>query len=238
MAQYTTGELAKQCQVSVRTVQFYDTKGLLKPSALSDGGRRLYSEEDLQTLHLICMFKAIGFSLETIRDFLASTDPDRILLLLLDEQMKQISQSIQIQQAQLDSIRMISEGFRETHRLPAKSMGELKKLAGSKKKLKKVHMVMLGIGILMDLIQIASIALWIAQGIWWPFACGMPIVLLCGLWMTRLYYRQTDYICPECRTQFKPPVKKFLFSKHTPKTRRLRCPACGHEGYCLEVAAK
>ena len=48
MSKYTTGELAKLCGVSVRTVQFYDTKGLLPPSELSEGGRRLYSDDDLQ----------------------------------------------------------------------------------------------------------------------------------------------------------------------------------------------
>jgi DNA-binding transcriptional MerR regulator len=41
MSQYSTGDLAKLGGVSVRTVQFYDTKGLLPPSDLTDGGRRL-----------------------------------------------------------------------------------------------------------------------------------------------------------------------------------------------------
>ena len=48
MSQYTTGEMAKACGVTVRTVQFYDQKGILIPSALSEGGRRLYSEDDLR----------------------------------------------------------------------------------------------------------------------------------------------------------------------------------------------
>ena len=42
MSKYTTGEMAKLCNVTVRTVQFYDTKGLLIPSDLTEGGRRLY----------------------------------------------------------------------------------------------------------------------------------------------------------------------------------------------------
>ena len=50
MAQYTTGELAKECGITVRTVQFYDQRGILVPSALTEGGRRLYSEEDLKKL--------------------------------------------------------------------------------------------------------------------------------------------------------------------------------------------
>ena len=39
MPQYTTGELAKACGVSVRTVQFYDAKDLLKP-VRTFGGRQ------------------------------------------------------------------------------------------------------------------------------------------------------------------------------------------------------
>ena len=50
MLKYTTGELAKLCNVSVRTVQFYDTKNLLKPSEISEGGRRLYTEADVKNL--------------------------------------------------------------------------------------------------------------------------------------------------------------------------------------------
>ena len=37
MSKYTTGEMAKLCGVTVRTVQYYDTRGILIPSALSEG---------------------------------------------------------------------------------------------------------------------------------------------------------------------------------------------------------
>ncbi|GHU41689.1 hypothetical protein FACS1894111_04360 [Clostridia bacterium] len=52
MSKYTTGEVAKLCGVSVRTIQFYDTKGLLHPTELTDGGRRLYSDTDVTQLRL------------------------------------------------------------------------------------------------------------------------------------------------------------------------------------------
>lgn len=41
MSKYTTGEIAKLCGVSVRTVQYYDSRNILIPSELSEGGRRL-----------------------------------------------------------------------------------------------------------------------------------------------------------------------------------------------------
>ncbi len=40
MSKYTTGEIAKLCGVSVRTVQYYDTRGILVPNEITDGGRR------------------------------------------------------------------------------------------------------------------------------------------------------------------------------------------------------
>lgn len=51
MSKYTTGEIAKLCGVSVRTVQYYDERGILIPSELSEGGRRLYSEDDYKKLN-------------------------------------------------------------------------------------------------------------------------------------------------------------------------------------------
>lgn len=39
---YTTGEMAKLAGVSIRTVQYYDKRGILIPSDLTEGGRRRY----------------------------------------------------------------------------------------------------------------------------------------------------------------------------------------------------
>ena len=57
---YTTGELAKKCNVSVRTVQYYDERGILIPSELTEGGRRMYSENSVVTLETICFLRNIG----------------------------------------------------------------------------------------------------------------------------------------------------------------------------------
>ena len=50
MSLYTTGELAKKCNVSVRTIQYYDERGILVPTDLTEGGRRLFSDKDIATL--------------------------------------------------------------------------------------------------------------------------------------------------------------------------------------------
>ena len=64
MSKYTTGEVAKLCGVTVRTVQYYDTRGILAPSELSEGGRRLYSDDDLKRMRVICFLRDLGFSID------------------------------------------------------------------------------------------------------------------------------------------------------------------------------
>ena len=65
MSKYTTGEVAKICGVSVRTVQYYDTKNLLVPSELTEGGRRLYSDDDLKMMKIICFLREAGLPINS-----------------------------------------------------------------------------------------------------------------------------------------------------------------------------
>ena len=44
MSKYTTGEIAKLCGITVRTVQYYDTRGILVPSELTEGGGVLQTD--------------------------------------------------------------------------------------------------------------------------------------------------------------------------------------------------
>ena len=101
MSKYTTGEIAKLCNVSVRTVQYYDTKGILHPSDLTEGGRRLYSDDDLRKFQIICTLKAIGLSLNSIKSVLDSELSGKILTMLLDEQIKLLTSEIGQRQKQL-----------------------------------------------------------------------------------------------------------------------------------------
>ena len=70
----TVGEVAKKMGVTVRTLQYYDKEGLLSPTAESEGGRRLYTDKDLITLHQIISLKSLGFSLIDIKERLISLE--------------------------------------------------------------------------------------------------------------------------------------------------------------------
>ena len=79
MSKYTTGEIAKLCGVSVRTVQYYDSRNILIPSELSEGGRRLYSEQDLKRMKIICFLRDAGISINSIGELLSEDNPGSVI---------------------------------------------------------------------------------------------------------------------------------------------------------------
>lgn len=68
------GELADRTGLSIRTLRHYDEIGLLRPSARSEGGFRLYTPDDESRLLLIRRMKPLGYSLEQMGELLAVVD--------------------------------------------------------------------------------------------------------------------------------------------------------------------
>lgn len=63
----TIGELAQKMDVTVRTLQYYDREGLLKPAAISKGGRRLYSTKDIVKLLYQLVYSDFHYLLESLQ---------------------------------------------------------------------------------------------------------------------------------------------------------------------------
>lgn len=103
----TVGEVAKKMGVTVRTLQYYDKEGLLSPSAESEGGRRLYTDKDLITLHQIISLKSLGFSLDDIKERLISLETPADVANALTEQADDIRQKIEQLQASLSAIEQL-----------------------------------------------------------------------------------------------------------------------------------
>jgi DNA-binding transcriptional MerR regulator len=73
---WSIGELATLCGVTVRTLHHYDQIGLLRATGRTDSGHRRYSEEDVRHLYRIRALRALGLSLEQVREVLASSPND------------------------------------------------------------------------------------------------------------------------------------------------------------------
>ena len=235
MSQYTTGEMAKACGVTVRTVQFYDQKGILIPSALSEGGRRLYSEGDLKKMKIICFLRDTGLSLDTIGQLMKEEDPESTISILLVQQEQVLREEISERREKLNRLEELKKWVESTSSFSVETIGDIATIMEGQKKMSAMHRNMLLTGIPLNILQAASILLWIFRGIWWPFVIWALAAIPWGVLWSRYYFRHTAYICPQCHEVFRPTFKEAFFANHTPKTRKLTCVKCSHKGFCVET---
>lgn len=64
------GEVAALTDLSIRTIRHWEEMGLIRPSARSRGGFRLYTDEDVARIRLLRFMKPLNFTLEQMRDLL------------------------------------------------------------------------------------------------------------------------------------------------------------------------
>ena len=238
MSKYTTGELAKLCGVSVRTVQYYDTRNILVPSELSEGGRRLYSEEDLKKMKIICFLREAGLPINSIGELFSEEHPERVIELLLAQQEEQLKAEQQENQKKLGLVQELRRGLKNVETFSVASIGDIAILMESKKKLKKMRRLMLLTGIPVTALQWASIVLWITSGLWWLFVIWACVAIPWGICISVYYFKRIAYICPACHEGFKPKFREAFWAPHTPTARKLTCPHCGHKGMCVETYAE
>jgi DNA-binding transcriptional MerR regulator len=97
------GEMAKKYGVTLRTLRFYEDKGLLNPQR--DGSTRLYTRRDKARLKLILLGRKVGFSLRDVKQMMDLYDPTgsntKQLKLALDKSEKQLAR-LQKQRALID----------------------------------------------------------------------------------------------------------------------------------------
>lgn len=235
MSLYTTGELAKLCGVSVRTVQYYDTRGLLMPSELSEGGRRLYSEEDCNKMKVICYLKELGFSLGQIATLLKEEESDAVIETILEEQLFILKEELADRQQKIEKIKDVQQAMKKTDTKLSEAIGDIALIMEYKKKRRKVILTMILSAIPIGILQWGSIVLGIITGIWWPLlvwlAAGIPYAVV----ISRYYFKNVAYICPKCHHVFLPKFGEAFWANHTPNTRKLTCPKCNHRGFCVET---
>lgn len=235
MSNYTTGEIAKLCGVSVRTVQYYDNRGILNPSELSEGGRRLYSEEDLEKMKIVCFLRELDFSLDNISKLMREKNSENVISLILGEKENELREELAEKREKLERLEELHRSLKRTERFSVESIGDVAHVMENKKKLRKLHAVLLLTGLPVTLLEWGTVILWIMQGIWWPFVVYTAIAVVYGIWVSRYYFSHIAYICPECHETFVPRFGEAFWANHTPRTRKLTCPHCGVKSFCVEI---
>ncbi|WP_081317438.1 MerR family transcriptional regulator [Microbacterium testaceum] len=82
------GETAAQLGLTVRTLHHWDEIGLASPAARSAAGYRLYTDDDLERLRRIVVYRELGLDLDAIRA-------------VLDEPGGDVAEQLRVQRAQL-----------------------------------------------------------------------------------------------------------------------------------------
>jgi DNA-binding transcriptional MerR regulator len=100
------GDLAKQTGLSIRTLHYYEEIGLLAASMRTEGGHRVYTEDDLTRLQRILSLRQLGFTLDDIQGCLDR--PEFALAPLIDLQLTRLEDELALKQrihARLTSLR-------------------------------------------------------------------------------------------------------------------------------------
>ena len=94
----TVNEVSKLTGISVRALHHYDAIGLLKPTAVTESGYRLYDDEALARLQTIMLFRELQFPLSEIKAIIETPDFDRI------KALEQQIELLRLQRSRLDEL--------------------------------------------------------------------------------------------------------------------------------------
>lgn len=231
MSIYTTGELAKKCHVTVRTIQYYDQKGLLSPSSLSDGGRRIYTEDDLKKMKLICFLKGLGFSLDNIKEILYDAHNEQIVSTLIYTRRSIIESEISALQNNLKQLDELNLYLNEFNRFSCETIKDIAQVMENETKLKKLHLLMNLSGIIQVIIMLLLMILSIINKNIIYVIIGILLAIIISSYTLHKIYKHTSLICPICNKVYKPNFKEFVWAAHTPQLRNCTCTFCQEKNY-------
>lgn len=109
----TIGDMARTYGVSLRTLRFYEDRGLLQP--FRNGTTRLYDERARQRLQMILKGKQLGFTLAEIRDMLRAQADDSVREFELALEPEQVLSQISLLQRQRAALDRSIEALKKTH---------------------------------------------------------------------------------------------------------------------------
>ncbi|WP_041207625.1 MerR family transcriptional regulator [Aeromonas jandaei] len=102
---YSISELAREFDITTRSIRFYEDQGLLNPAR--EGQTRIYSKQDRVRLKLTLRGKRLGFSLAEIRELFDLYDADKSSRTQLQTMLGLVTDKRETLQQQMEDIRMV-----------------------------------------------------------------------------------------------------------------------------------
>ena len=104
------GEVADFFQISVKAVRIYEKKGIITPVYVDpESGYRYYAPDQLHQLAALLELKALGFSLDEIKDVLVGESSKEVLYKAMQEKLRNWENLVIMAQSKMDAIESISE---------------------------------------------------------------------------------------------------------------------------------
>lgn len=232
---YTTGRVAELCGVTKRTVQYYDKENIVKPSKISEGGRRLYTDEDLKKFKLVCLYRNLELPLKEIKNILNSDDQYKMLINILAEHQSSIDAQIKNLTELKERLSALLEEIKVNKTMSIANEKELEQLIIRKKYHEKIDkMTYLLLGFYVVILFLSCIVGSLLGGIAMYLIIGMNILLLNALIF--FHSAQNAYVCPTCNKKFTISFLRDMFTLNNGKKGKyLECPYCHQKNWLAET---
>ena len=120
---YSISELAREFDVTTRSIRFYEDQGLLNPAR--QGQTRIYSRQDRVRLKLTLRGKRLGFSLADIRELFDLYDADKSSRSQLQTMLGLVADKRETLQQQLEDIQMVLLELEAAEQRCRQALGQL-----------------------------------------------------------------------------------------------------------------
>lgn len=230
---YTIGEAAKKLQISTRTLRYYDEKDLVRPAYIKENGYRFYSEEQIRQIELFLFIKELGFSLKQIKMLIQDENGSQSLELLLKEQYQENQRKINEISKKQDKIEHLQK-IKLSHAVLTNYSG-ITNIMRKENRISALRRKLCCFSILLVVFELMAISILYAFKLQ-PGVVVIGTTLIGAIALSKYYYDNVEYVCPNCGDVFIPSFLAFNLAPHTPKFRKLTCPKCGKRSYCLEIS--
>ena len=139
MEHYSTGEAAHLCGITIRTVQYYDVCGLIRPSAQTSAGHRLYSEHDIKRMQFVCTLRSLGFSIADIKRIFHESEGETLIQLMLTEQIQQLHRDITHKETQIRALEELLSTLKSAHCFSISHLEDSMAILQNKKPLRRIR---------------------------------------------------------------------------------------------------
>lgn len=120
---FAIADLAREFNISTRTIRFYETKGLLSPERL--GTTRVFRRRDRARLNLILRGKRLGFSLKDIQEYLSLYDADNTQDTQIKRLVELVDQRMDLLTRQMDDLKITISELTEIKKLANERLSQM-----------------------------------------------------------------------------------------------------------------